>query len=104
MDLHRRRVLQIGTAAAIATGVSPIIWGESLPLVSESDPLAQALGYKSEAKNVDKTKFPQYVAGETCSSCTLYMGTAAATSGPCPLYAGKAVSAKGWCASYAKKT
>jgi hypothetical protein len=103
MDQGRRRALQIGAACA-AAGFFPMVWADTLPPLSESDPVAQSLGYKANAAQVDKTKFPQYAAGQSCSNCSLFMGTAGATSGPCPLYAGKAVSATGWCASYAKKS
>jgi hypothetical protein len=72
-------------------------------MLSESDPAASALGYKADASTIDKTKFPQYATGQTCSGCVLYQGAAGASSGPCPVFAGKAVAAKGWCVSYSKK-
>jgi High potential iron-sulfur protein len=71
--------------------------------ISESDPSAQALGYKADATKVDKAKYSNYTAGETCATCQFYQGTAGSPSGPCPLLGGKAVDAKGWCTGYAKK-
>lgn len=70
--------------------------------VQETDPTAVALGYKANAKGVDKAKFPKYVAGQACANCMFYQGGAAA-NGACPIFGGKIVSAKGWCGSYAKK-
>lgn len=70
--------------------------------VQESDPTAQALGYKANAKSVDKSKFPKYAAGQACGSCMFYQGGAAA-NGACPIFGGKLVAAKGWCNSYSKK-
>ena len=103
MSLSRRTFIE-NTVIVIATiGVSPVALAVSLPMLSESDPTAAALGYKANAASVDKAKFPQYVPGQACAKCALYQGAAGAASGPCPLFAGKAVSAKGWCSSYAKK-
>ena len=71
--------------------------------VVESDPQAVALGYKSDATKVDKTKQPKYAAGQMCGACALYQGKAGAATGPCPLFGGKLVSSKGWCSAYVKK-
>jgi hypothetical protein len=103
MGVSRRTILRAGAVLAATAGLSSLARADSLPMLSESDPLAQALGYRADATKVDKSKFAQYAAGQACASCSLYGGAAGATSGPCPLYAGKAVSASGWCASYAKK-
>ena len=104
MSLSRRTFIENSAIIMIAgTGISSVAWSDSLPMLSESDPVATSLGYKADASSVDKTKFPQYAAGQTCSNCALYQGAAGSSSGACPIYAGKAVSAKGWCASYSKK-
>jgi len=100
----RRSILCRAAAVAATSGLTRLAWADSLPMLSEADPMAQALGYRADASKVDKAKFPQYGAGQTCSTCSLYAGAAGAPSGPCPIYAGKAVSATGWCASYARKS
>jgi hypothetical protein len=103
MSLSRRALLENGAILVAAVGVSSVAWSDSAPMVSESDPLAVSLGYKANASSVDKAKFPQYAAGQSCSGCALFQGAAGASSGPCPIFSGKAVSSTGWCASYAKK-
>jgi High potential iron-sulfur protein len=104
MSLSRRTFIGNSATFMIATaGMSSVAWPDSPPMLSESDPTAVALGYKANASTVDKAKFPQYAAGQSCSSCALYQGAAGASSGPCPIFSGKAVSSTGWCASYAKK-
>jgi hypothetical protein len=104
MQLTRRSMLY-GTAAVAAAGAlgGRAIADDSLPMLSETDAMAQTLGYRADASKVDKSKFPQYAAGQSCATCSLYAGSAGATSGPCPIYAGRAVAATGWCASYARK-
>ena len=73
------------------------------PVLDEKDPQAVALGYVADATKVAKAKYPNYAAGQMCSTCQFYQGQAGAAVGPCPLYGGKQVAAKGWCSAYAKK-
>jgi High potential iron-sulfur protein len=103
MSLSRRAFIENSAIMIASAGISSVAWSDSLPMLSESDPVATGLGYKADASTVDKAKFPQYAAGQTCSNCALYQGAAGSSSGACAIYAGKAVSAKGWCASYSKK-
>ena len=103
MSLSRRAFIENSAILTAAVGASSVAWSDSDPMLSESDPTAVALGYKASAASVDKARFPQYAAGQSCSNCALYQGTAGAASGPCTIYAGKLVSSAGWCASYAKK-
>lgn len=104
MSLSRRAFLENSAIMIIAgAGISSVAWSDSAPMLSESDPVAMGLGYKANASAVDAAKFPQYAAGQSCSSCALYQGAAGDPSGLCPIFAGKQVSPKGWCASYSKK-
>jgi hypothetical protein len=103
MSVSRRTFIENSVFVIATVGVSSVALADSLPMLSESDPTAAALGYKANAASVDKAKFPQYMAGQSCANCALYMGAAGAASGPCTIYAGKAVSSTAWCASYAKK-
>lgn len=66
--------------------------------VSESEPQALALGYRKNAKQVDKARYPRYAAGQVCSNCMFYQA-----GGACPLFGGRKVAATGWCNSYSKK-
>lgn len=74
-----------------------------LPLVEPGSPQAQALGYVSDAAQVDKVKYKTFVAGSHCATCALFQGKAGDTEGGCPLFPGKHVNAKGWCSAWAKK-
>jgi High potential iron-sulfur protein len=106
-DSSRRSFLATAAVAASAALVgfrprSAAAAGESLPHLSESDPLAKSLGYESDAKNVDKSKFPTYKAGERCGECRFFQGTPGQKSGyaGCQIFAGYAVDSDGWCASF----
>ncbi|SAL87691.1 high potential iron-sulfur protein [Caballeronia arvi] len=102
MPLTRRRFMILAASVASTTGLSTESRADA-PVLSESDPTAQALGYKTDATKVDKTRFPRYEAGQTCANCQLYQGKAGSANGPCPTYGGKLVEAKGWCNAYVKK-
>jgi hypothetical protein len=103
MQIRRRRFVITAISLASAT-LLPDRSRADPTSVSETDPTAQALGYKTDATKVDKTKYPKYVAGQVCSNCQLYQGKPGAATGPCPIYGGKLVESKGWCSAYVKKT
>lgn len=102
MQVSRRRFMTFAASAASAVVLPLKSWADA-PVLSESDPTAQSLGYKMDATRIDKAKFPKYQAGQACSNCQLYQGKPAAATGPCPIYGGKLVNAKGWCNAYVKK-
>ncbi len=99
-----RRCFVIAAASLASTVLLPTESRADPTALSETDPTAQALGYKTDATRVDKAKYPKYVAGQTCTNCQLYQGKPGASSGPCPIYGGKLVDSKGWCSAYVKKT
>ena len=74
-----------------------------LPLLTNADPTAQALGYVANAAKVDPKTNPTYMPGQQCAGCAQYQGKPADKQGPCILFPGKDVYAAGWCRGYAKK-
>lgn len=93
----RRDFLKLIPAACLSLALPGLL--QAAPAqVSESDPQAQALGYRKNAKQVDKTRFPRYAPGQVCSNCALYQA-----GGACPLFAGRQVAANGWCSAYNRK-
>ena len=96
-----RRQFMIYSVAGAAT-MALANQASAQAMVAESDPQANALGYKADASTVDKAKFAKYADGQKCSSCALY-ASKSAEAGACGIFAGKQVAAKGWCNAYAKK-
>lgn len=103
MTSNRRTFLISAVGAASTLAASRFALAQGNAPLSESDPQAQALGYKADASNADKSKFPKYAAGQMCSSCQLYQGKPSDATGPCPLFPNKLVAAKGWCSAWVKK-
>ena len=100
--LNNRRVFMLQTVVGCAAALGGL-QANAHTLLAESDAQATALGYKSDASKVDKTKYPKFAAGQACSNCALFQGAASSKAGGCPLFAGKQVAAKGWCTAWAKK-
>lgn len=102
MSTRRHFITTLPMACASLAAVHTAQAAE-LPMVSEKDAQAAALGYVADATKADKTKYPKYAAGQQCSGCALYLSKAGEPAGACPLFAGRQVAAKGWCSTFAKK-
>jgi hypothetical protein len=101
MTSRRTFLLKLIPATGLALAAGRLMAAPAA--ASESDPAAQALGYRADATKVDKQKFPRYAAGQQCSGCALYGGKPTDVSAPCPALAGKLVAGKGWCSAWVKK-
>jgi hypothetical protein len=102
MMMSRRTVLITSASSCLAV-VSAASFGQNAPVLAESDPQAQALGYVADATRADKARFPKYAAGQRCGGCQLFQGQPTAATAPCALFAGKQVAAGGWCSAFVAK-
>ena len=98
----RRIFLQQAAGCCMALGM--IAQARAQTMVADTEAQATALGYKTDAGKVDKSKQPKYAAGQFCNNCALYQGAAGSASGSCPLFGSKQVAAKGWCSAWVKKS
>ncbi|EKS72748.1 high-potential iron-sulfur protein [Caballeronia sp. Lep1P3] len=103
MKITRRTFISVAAGLASLATLGRHAHADS-GVVEESDANAVALGYKRDASQVDKTKFPKFQAGQACASCQLFQGKAGDAMAPCTIFGGKQVSAKGWCSAYMKRT
>ena len=102
----RRRFLKLATAGMAAAplgGVCLARLAQAQEKVEEDDELAQQLGYKQDASEVDPNEWPDYQEGHVCANCQLYHGEEGAEWGPCDIFGGRLVHAKGWCMSWLEK-
>lgn len=74
--------------------------------VALTDPIAQALGYRPNIKDIDYTKYPQRKKPEAknqfCKGCALYTSVNEGW-GKCTMISSGLVAAEGWCGSWNKK-
>jgi hypothetical protein len=99
-SLLRRTVVKamtLAAAAALTTRRSPAAEPDKL---SVKDPAAVALGYVTDAAQVDTKKYPQYVKGTSCENCLQLQGAAGNIFRPCSVFPGKLVSVSGWCSAW----
>ena len=75
MKSSRRTFLITSIGVASTLALSRTAFADA-PKVAETDPTAQALGYKADASKVDKAKFAKYAAGQDCGNCSFYQGKA----------------------------
>jgi High potential iron-sulfur protein len=92
-----------GTAALYALSANRIALAQAQALVSDTDPQAVALGYKTDGSKTDTKKYPNYAASQSCSGCALFQGKATDASAPCAIFGNKSVSGKGWCSAWNKR-
>ena len=108
--INRRNFLKLGMQAgggALALTAIPIqlVAQEE---VSESEPLAQAMGYKADASTVDTAKFPKRAgeagANQFCHNCALFAGKEGDETAPCSIFQNRPVRGQGWCNAWVAKS
>jgi hypothetical protein len=108
--INRRNFLKMSLKAgggALALSAIPIhlVAAEE---VTESEPLAQAMGYKMDASAVDTAKFPKRAgeagANQFCNNCALYAGKAEDELAPCSIFQNRPVRGAGWCNAWVAKS
>ena len=101
MKNSRRQFLLLSAAGAASLSLNNLAHAQAM--VAETDPQAQALGYKTDTTKADAKKFPKHTSEQKCSNCALYQGKAGSPAGGCGIFAGKQAAANGWCSAWAKK-
>ena len=113
-NVSRRKFLGFGLTALIAApAAASLLTARSasaqagLPKVEETDPVAQALGFKVDATTVDTAKFPKRAgdagANQFCHTCALFQGKEGDEVATCTMFPGKTVPKNGWCNAWAPK-
>lgn len=100
MSSNRRQFMKVSVASVAALVASKVAYAQ--PMLEESNPQANALGYVADATKVDKAKFSKYQAGQLCNNCQLYAAKSPA-AGTCSAFPGKLVAGEGWCNLWVKK-
>ena len=98
----KRGIIGIATLPALTLMTGAVVAAVPVKL-AESDSMAVALAYVSNAAHVDVKKNSMFKAGQNCANCLQYKGKAGEPLGTCTLFPGKLVAADGWCKVWAKK-
>lgn len=102
-----RRQFLHGLAGALAVttlmaGSRSLPAQDPMPLLSEDDPTAKALGYVDNIAKVAADE-PLLRPGANCANCLHYKADAIAPVAECALFPGKAVPAEAWCKAWVIK-
>jgi hypothetical protein len=114
-EFLKRSLAIVAAAPVVAALSSGTAHAQELPknALSESDPMATALGYAEDATKVDTVKYPKKSGAEgakqSCTNCQFYQQGGLKVDGKegefgkCLMFATGLVAAKGWCNSWAPK-
>jgi hypothetical protein len=103
--INRRNFLKLSGGAVALTAIPlKLVAADE---VSPDEPLAQAMGYVTDATTVDTAKFPKR-AGEAgskqfCKNCALFAGEPDDETAPCSIFQNRHVKATGWCNAWVAK-
>lgn len=106
MNSRRHFLFKLAVTTPVVLGAQLLAQTTPPPAVKleETDPVAIALGYKTDTTKVDAVKFPQHKPEQKCSNCALVTpGSKEGEFIPCTAFQNKLVAANGWCAAWAKK-
>jgi len=104
-ELSRRELLQ-ATAAVIPVSLAGCATSsdDRPPLVRNSDPVALALAYHSDTRDVDADNplATTHNASQKCLNCIHQQGSVGPGRLACPTFPGRDVSEEGWCSLWAQ--
>jgi High potential iron-sulfur protein len=103
MTSRRQFITNISIISAAAYAATAGRANAQAAVLTEADPQATALGYKTDSTKVDKAKYPKHEVSQKCANCSLYQGKATDPQAPCAIFAGKLVAGPGWCSAWVKK-
>jgi hypothetical protein len=101
MSSRRQFVLKLVPLVGVAAFMSRAAEAQDVPALTETDPMALALGFKLDTAKADQAKFPKHAKDQTCASC-LHFIKPGAESSRCDLF-NKTVPKGGWCSGYSKR-
>ncbi|MGI9289978.1 MAG: high-potential iron-sulfur protein [Gammaproteobacteria bacterium] len=106
-QITRRTLLQtavVVTPVALTGCTSLSRDDKSMPLVKNSDPVALAMAYYSNTRDVeaDNPLATTHDVSQKCANCIHQQGSAGPGRIECPTFPGRNVSEEGWCSLWAQ--
>jgi hypothetical protein len=101
MNSRREFIVKRVPAAGAAVLLSRMALAQSLPAMTEADPMGKAMGFVLDTAKADQAKYPKHAKDQSCTSCIHY-AKPGADSAKCDLFS-KSVPKGGWCSGYSKR-
>jgi len=84
-----------------AAMILPRVALADVPLLTESDPMARAMGFRLDTNRVDQAKYKKHTSDQMCAKC-LHFTEPGADSAQCDLF-NKIVPKGGWCSGFTRR-
>jgi hypothetical protein len=84
-----------------AVAVLPRVALADVPVLTEDDKMAVAMGFRLKTENADEKKYPKHTKDQDCAKC-LHYTTPGADTARCDLF-NKLVPKGGWCSGFSKR-
>jgi hypothetical protein len=101
MTTRRDFVLKLVPLAGAAVALPQFAAAQDVPKLTETDPMAVALGFTLDTKKANQTKYPKHTNDQSCASC-LHFTKPGTDESRCDLF-NKTVPKGGWCSGYSKR-
>jgi hypothetical protein len=86
-----------------ALGLIRTAEAQGMTPLDPNDPQAKALGFVSDAGQVNAAANATYKPGQKCGTCAQFQGKAGDARGGCNIFVGHTVPSGGWCKVWAQK-
>jgi hypothetical protein len=84
-----------------AVAMLPQVAFADVPVLTEEDKMAVAMGFRLLTKNADQKKYPKHTTEQMCAKC-LHFTEPGKDSARCDLF-NKMVPKGGWCSGFSKR-
>ncbi len=101
MTSRREFVLKFVPLAGAAAALSQGAFADEVPLLTETDAMALALGFKLDTGKADQAKYPKHTTEQFCQRC-LHFTKPTEDVARCDLF-NKRVPKHGWCSGFSKR-
>ena len=100
MTKRREFILKLVPLTGAAL-VLPRLAHADVPVLTEDDKMASAMGFHLQTEKADQKKYPKHSNDQVCAKCIHY-ATPTAESATCDLFK-KIVPKGGWCSGFTKR-
>ncbi len=101
MTNRREFVFKLVPLAGAAAVLPRVALAADVPVLTEVDPMAKAMGFRLDTNKADNTKYPKHSTDQMCAKC-LHFTQPGADSAKCDLFS-KIVPKGGWCSGFSKR-
>jgi hypothetical protein len=98
---NRRQFVLKFVPLAGAAAMLPRVALADVPVLTEADPMAKAMGFRLKTADADQAKYPKHTTDQMCAKC-LHFTVPGADSAKCDLFS-KMVPKGGWCSGFSKR-